>query len=181
MSRRTVPGPGRLVVSVIFRDADACGAAVARIGELLGEVRRLGTVLRFDATDYYEEEMGAPLLRQFVVASAPAARDALPEIKIRLEGVEREMAREGRRVVNLDPGLVTAENFLLATGKNFSHRVYLRDGVFADLTLVYRSGEFRALPWTYPDYASAEIRALLREVRAELLSGRAPAGVRRCG
>lgn len=83
--------------------------------------------------------------------------------------------------MNLDPGLVTPENFILATGKNFSHRIYLRDGVFADLTLVYRKGEYRALPWTYPDYASREIRDLLKGVRAEFLARGETGGARRCG
>jgi hypothetical protein len=69
--------------------------------------------------------------------------------------------------VNLDPGLLTPENFILATGKNFSHRVYLGNGVFADLTLVYRNGGFHPLPWTYPDYASEEVRSLLRDLRRE--------------
>jgi hypothetical protein len=181
VSRRSVPGPGRLVVSVIFRDEGARDAAILRLGEVLGEMRPEGGTFRFDATEYYAEEMGGPLFRQFVVASAPVPRDALPEIKVLLERIERDMAEGERRVVNLDPGLITPENFILATGKNYTHRVYLRDGVFADLTLEFRSGEFRALPWTYPDYASAEIRALLKSVRAEFLSRGESGGARKCG
>jgi hypothetical protein len=181
VSRRTVPGPARLVVSVIFREERAREAAIGRMQEALGELRPVGGTLRFDATDYYEDEMGGPLARQFVVASAPVARDALAEIKVQLEGIERDMAQRGRRVVNLDPGLVTAENFVLATGKNYTHRIYLRDGVFADLTLEFRRGEFRALPWTYPDYASAEVRSLLGAVRAEFLSRGGSSGASKCG
>jgi Domain of unknown function (DUF4416) len=86
------------------------------------------------------------------------------------------------RTVNLDPGLLTEENVLLATGKNYSHRVYLRDGVFADLALVYRKGEYRPLPWTYPDLASDGIRAFLAEVREELREARKQEGRPfRCG
>ena len=181
MSRRRIPGPGRLVVSVLFRDERARDAAIRRMRDALGDLRLAGATLRFDATDYYEEEMGSPLFRQFVVASVPVARDALPEIKVLLEAIERDLANGERRIVNLDPGIVTPENFVLATGKNFSHRIYLRDGVFADLTLEFRNGEFRPLPWTYPDYASAEIRGLLGTVRAEFVSGRDPAGARPCG
>jgi hypothetical protein len=85
-------------------------------------------------------------------------------------------------MVNLDPGLLTEENFILATGKNYSHRVYLRDGVFADLTLVYRKGEYLPLPWTYPDYASPAIREFLAQVREELREGRKrEGGESQCG
>jgi hypothetical protein len=181
LSRRTVPAPGRLVVSMIFRNEVDRDAAIRRVREVLGEIRLAGGTFRFDTTDYYADEMGGPLFRQFAVASAPVPRDALPEIKVLMEGIEREMAEGERRSVNLDPGLITPENFVLATGKNFTHRVYLRDGVFADLTLEFRRGEFRALPWTYPDYASAEIRALLKGIRAEFLSCMESGGARKCG
>jgi len=105
---------------------------------------------------------------------------SLPEVKIGLERIERDLSVGGRRTVNLDPGMVTPENFILATGKNFTHRVYLRDGVFADLTLVFRKGEYRTLPWTYPDYATEEIRLLLEEVRSELLAAAAAERARTC-
>ncbi len=181
MSRRGIPGPGRLIVSVIFREEGARDAAILRMREVLGDMRPAGGTFRFDATDYYADEMGRPLFRQFLVASVPVPRDALPEIKVLLEGIERDTAQEGGRTVNLDPGLITPENFILATGKNFTHRVYLHDGVFAELTLEFRGGEFRVLPWTYADYASKEIRALLKAVRAEFLSSGESGGTRKCG
>jgi hypothetical protein len=166
---------------MVFRNEGDRDAAFLRMREVLGEMRLAGGTLHFDTTDYYADEMGGPLFRQFVVATAPVPRDALPEIKVLLEGIERDMADGQKRAVNLDPGLITPENFVLATGKNFTHRIYLRDGVFADLTLEFRGGEFRALPWTYPDYASAEIRALLKGIRAELLSCMESGGARKCG
>jgi hypothetical protein len=173
MSRRSLPGPARLVVSAIYREEPRLDAAIPLVSGILGEVRFIGGVFPFDATDYYAAEMGAPLFRRFLAAPVPVSRDALPEVKIGLERIERELSEGGRRTVNLDPGLVTPENFILATGKNFTHRVYLRDGVFADLTLVFRKGAYRALPWTYPDYASEEIRSLLEAVRSELLAAAA--------
>jgi hypothetical protein len=169
MSRRRAPDPAALVVSAIYREESALESAVPRIEEVVGELRFAGPVLRFDRTEYYSAEMGTPLFRRFLVALEKVPRDSLPEMKTGLEGVERALSEGGRRTVNLDPGLVTPENFILATGKNYSHRIYLRDGVFADLTLEFRRGEYRPLPWTYPDYASEEIRSLLGELRRELL------------
>jgi len=165
MSRRNVPPPAVLVVSAIFREERFLEAALPRIAGIVGEAVFSGPVFPFDRTEYYSGEMGKPLFRRFLAAADPVPRDSLPAIKIGLEAIENDLAEGGRRTVNLDPGLITPENFILATGKNFSHRVYLRDGVFADLTLVFRNGEYRPLPWTYPDYASDEIRVLLREIR----------------
>jgi len=180
MSRRKTPSFAKLLVSVIYREEERFVDARERLSELLGAVEQTSGRFPFDLTDYYEREMGAPLFRRFVVMKEPAPRDALASSKLRAEEVEAGLSSSGRRTVNLDPGMVTPENFILATGKNFTHRVYLRDGVFADLTLVFRKGEYRTLPWTYPDYATEEIRLLLEEVRSELLAAAAAERARTC-
>ena len=166
MSRRAVPQPAKLLASVIYRDEERFADARDLFSARVGSVERVSGRFPFDFTDYYAREMGAPLVRRFVVAADPVARDALASAKKAAERIEAELAVGGRRTVNVDPGLLTEENFILATGKNYSHRVYLRDGVFADLTLVYEKGAYRALPWTYPDYASDAVRAFLAEVRS---------------
>jgi len=168
VSFRTVPAPARLVISSIFKDERILDAVLPLVSESVGELCPAGPLLAFDRTDYYHAEMGKPLFRRFFTAQTMVSRDALPKIKIRMEDIEREFSREGRRSVNLDPGLLSLENFILATGKNFSHRVYLGEGVFADLTLIFQKGEYRPLPWTYPDYASPEIRHILKELRGDL-------------
>lgn len=165
MSRRRVPPPATLLLSVIYRDEGAFEAAARRLAERIGPAGRIAGPFPFDFTDYYRREMGGPLVRRFIVGAATVARDALPGIKASAEAVEAELAAGGRRTVNIDPGLLTEENVVLATGKNYAHRVYLRDGVFADLALVFRDGAYRPLPWTYPDYASEPVRSFLEEVR----------------
>ncbi|MCL1926096.1 MAG: DUF4416 family protein [Syntrophorhabdaceae bacterium] len=169
MSKRGVPPSGKLVISSIFRDENILPTLLPLLSEAVGEVCFAGPLLPFDRTEYYHAEMGKPLFRRFFAASALVSRDALPEIKIRMEEIEQKFSKDGQRIVNLDPGLLTPENFVLATGKNFSHRIYLCNGVFADLTLIFQKGEYRSLPWTYPDYASLEIRSLLKELRGSLL------------
>jgi len=170
MSSRKQPFPAKLVISSIFRDERILETVLPLVSEVAGEVCPAGPVLPFDRTEYYHAEMGKPLFRRFFAASNPVSRDALPKIKIGMEEIELKFSNEGRRTVNLDPGLLTPENFILATGKNFSHRIYLGQGVFADLTLIFQNGEYRPLPWTYPDYASPEIRNILKELRADALS-----------
>ena len=76
------------------------------------------------------------------------------------------MSGDGRRTVNIDPGYICLERLVLATGKNYTHRIYLSRGIYADLTLVFHRQSFRTLPWTYPDYAdpsAVEVFNALRE------------------
>ncbi len=165
MSLRKPPSSARLLVSAIYREEGRFLEARDGLSGLLGPVGRTSEPFPFDLTDYYRGEMGAPLFRRFLEMADPVPRDFLATAKLRAEEVETKLSESGRRTVNLDPGLLTEESFILATGKNFGHRVYLRDGVFADLTLVYRKGEYHPLPWTYPDYASRGIREFLRGAR----------------
>jgi len=181
LSVRSEPRPARLVVSVIYREERRFTETVPRVESVAGPVRAAGGPLPFDRTEYYGREMGAPLFRRFLAAGRAVPRGSLAPIKVAMESIEAEMSEGGRRTVNLDPGLLTPESFILATGKNFSHRVYLGNGVFADLTLVYRGGEFRPLPWTYPDYASDGVRSLLGELRREHLAEVQGETVTSCG
>jgi hypothetical protein len=94
--------------------------------------------------------------------------DRLAAVKLATNAVENEYAENGRRRFNLDPGYLTRERLVLATGKNFVHRIYLGQGIFADLTLIYRKGRFEALPWTFPDYRTEAIQTILTRIRATI-------------
>jgi hypothetical protein len=168
MSLRKVPSPARLLFSVIYRGERDFDRSLRWISERMGAVERVSEPFPFDRTDYYEREMGAPLFRRFLLMADAVPRDGLAAAKLSAEEIEREFSVHGKRTVNIDPGLLAEENLVLATGKNYCHRIYLRDGVFADLALVFEKGEYRALPWTYPDYASTEIRSFLTGLRREL-------------
>ncbi len=172
MSRRKPPSSARLLVSVIYREEGRFEEALPAFADRFGAISSVSAAFPFDLTEYYGKEMGSPLFRRFAVIGGLVSRDALADAKIKAWELEGEFAEEGKRTLNIDPGLLTEENFLLATGKNYSHRVYMRDGVFADLTLVYTKGEYMPLPWTYPDMASVEIRAYLAEVREGLRDAR---------
>ncbi len=94
----------------------------------------------FPYTTYYNKEMGQEIRRQTASFLDLVAPQSLPDIKLRTNEIETGLLRDGKRQVNIDPGLLGAERFILATGKNFTHRIYLRDGIYADLTLIYQKG-----------------------------------------
>jgi len=133
--------------------------------EAFGPVDMVSRWLPFDFTSYYEPEMGAPLFRRLLVFKPLIAQEELPDIKCRTNRLELAYCDGERRRINIDPGYLLLERFVLATGKNFSHRIYIGKSIYADLTLTYSKGGFQTLPWTYPDYASPEIRQFLLQVR----------------
>ncbi len=163
--------PAMLMASILYRQGAYRDLALERLNALFGPVAVQGPEFAFDQTTYYEAEMGANL-RRILVGFAPLVpRESLVECKLATNALEQELADgSGRRRVNVDPGLLTVENLVLATGKNFGHRIYLGKGIYAELTLIYRQGGFSALPWTYPDYASRELQEVLLVMRQHLLA-----------
>ncbi len=130
-----------------------------------GPMESMGVPLPFTATTYYQAEFGAPLERRLLGVAQVVPQDRLREIKLWAHELEQRHVRDGKRLFNLDPGLLTQERFVLATGKNFTHRIYLGQGVFADLTLIFQGGQWRSLPWTFRDYADPALQAQLTALR----------------
>ena len=67
--------------------------------------------------------------------------------------------------MNLDPGLLELGKLILATTKDQAHRIYLRDGIFAEVTLRYHAGAWQPWPWTYADYREPALAEFLQEAR----------------
>ena len=115
--------------------------------------------------------MGSPLFKRFHFFEPLKSPEELVEFKYLCYEVEKKFANaEGKRQVNLDPGYVELSKVVLSTFKNFSHRIYLKNGVYAEVTLIYKKGRFEALPWSYPDYVNhSEIFKKARELLKTLL------------
>lgn len=118
---------------------------------------------------YYSREMGEPLSRKFFVTSSSCSRETLLSAKLQSLEWEKNWAQDNKRRVNVDIGFLSLENFLLATTKNYSHRVYLGQNIFADLTYYFHEGKFQTLPWTYPDYLDEEKKQFFTWCRSYLL------------
>jgi len=121
--------------------------------------------LFFDRTQYYAKEMGWPLHRRFVSFRKLIRPQDVVEVKLETNKIENVYLEEAKRKINIDPGYISLERLILATGKNYTHRIYLSKGIFADLTLIFNKASFRPLEWTFKDYASPEIIGLLNDVR----------------
>lgn len=147
------PSRSRLVLALMwhpeFSEKDALNAASE-----FGELAERSEAFEFTHTSYYEREMGAGLKKRFVAVNGFCARDSLARHKQRATEIENGYLTPFKtRLLNIDPMLVSLENVVVASSKNFPHRVYLGQGVFGDLALIRRKSGFDVLPWTYPDYA----------------------------
>jgi hypothetical protein len=159
-----------LICGIIMPPPAAESEVRSLLEEHFGPIELASAEIPFDFTDYYAAEFGPNLLRRWVSFVRLQPRDALAAIKTaanRLEDSRR--GPDGRRTVNLDPGLLTMHNLVLASTKDYSHRVYLNRGIHAEVTLIYEHGGFRALPWTYRDYTSPAALAFFSAVRARYL------------
>ncbi len=163
------PEPALLVVAAFSRHSAALAWARQRLEHAYGELALVSPTFDFHHTRYYEASMGAGLQKQFFVFRELVTPDALPGIKLHTNALEQEVAGGGAypepRPLNLDPGLLNLGKFMLASTKDQAHRLYLRDGVFAEVTLFYRTGVFEPWPWTYADYREPAVRAFLDEAR----------------
>jgi hypothetical protein len=169
MSTPGTPAPVKPVVSLLLAREDLGPAVINRLAGFFGPPDLAGPWWPFGATDYYTPEMGPDLGRRLVAFLHLADASQLPAWKIFTNQIEADYTLGGRRLVNLDPGYLTKERLVLGTGKNFSHRLYLGQGIFGDLTLLYHQGRFAPLPWSYPDYSQGELPALLELVRKKYL------------
>jgi len=165
------PAPGKLILSVLAAAdwwAQVWPEFRAVLVNSFGPIDYETPALPFDHTAYYNAELGTPLTRLVLGFSRLVPLDGLVEVKLATNTLECVQARPGgSRRVNLDPGLITLERLVLATGKNFTHRIYLSQGIWADLTLIYnKKTGWVELPWTFPDYATEEMKRRLTELRA---------------
>jgi hypothetical protein len=200
MSTPRDPQPGKLVLSVLaatdWWDLAWPGYR-AELVERYGPVDYETPLLPFDHTAYYDDELGSPqagrLARRILGFERLVPLDGLVAVKLATNADERAHARPasgssgGARRVNLDPGLLTLERLVLASGKNFTHRVYLGQGIWADLTMIYnKKTGWVVLPWTFPDYATEDMKRRLTELRAlykttvEAAAKAAPEGAPQC-
>lgn len=129
-------------------------------------------------TEYYTKEMGSDLKRVFLFFEKPVEPDRLSNFKIITSDVERYFAVKApsgifRRTVNIDPGYLTLSKVVLASTKDYSHRIYIGKGIYAEVTLYYQDKSYWPFPYTYPDYRSEEYIEMFNRVRDRYFSSQA--------
>ncbi|NLZ03946.1 MAG: DUF4416 family protein [Phycisphaerae bacterium] len=170
------PNPVKYIVGILARDECCLGAARDAAASQLGPLDLISDIWPFEKTDYYRDQTGPAILRQFISLERLADPGELAQIKHRTNRIEQELAAmlagPYPRPVNLDPGIIEPSKLVLATTKNYAHRVYIGAKMYAEVTLVFDRGAWCPLPYTYPDYRQQTYFDFFSEVRVRLLQQR---------
>ncbi len=160
----------KLIVGFIFKDDASLKLVLRFLNRRFGSIDFDSSDIAFIHTDYYKNEFGDGLKRRFVSFKRLILPEKLPKIKLITNSIERKLSKAGKRCVNIDPGYLDSAKLVLATTKDFVHRLYLAGGIYAEVTLFYKDKTFNSWPWTYPDYRSPEYIGIFNKIRSLYLS-----------
>jgi hypothetical protein len=160
--------PVKLFVGVLVADRQLIPPVKHRLAQIYGGIDHESPVIPFDFTDYYTMEMGDLIDRVFFSFEPLIEADQIVHIKRQTNDIEEEMKTRlvsVKRPVNLDPGYIEHAKVILASTKNFYHRIYIGHGIFAEVTMHFKNNTFQFFPWTYPDYQSREYQEFFIRLR----------------
>ncbi len=160
--------PVKLICGVIYKEEALYGQAKRRLEAEWGRTDSESLAFPFDLTGYYEDQMGGGLLRRFMSFEALVAPEMLPEAKLWTNALEAAIRQERGvtgRPVNIDPGYLGPSALVMATAKDFAHRIPVARGIYAHLELLFTRTGVKTLEWTYPDLRREPPQAYFRGVR----------------
>lgn len=165
------PHPVKPIVGLLFTEDSQVSRVREWVARHFSDFDQQSEPVGFGHSSYYSAEMGGPIRRQFVSLNDLIQPEQLVSFKHLSNGWEDALSVEGKRRVNIDPGYVSLHNVVLASAKDFSHRVYLGQGIYGDVNLICTGGRYQPLPWTYPDYEQhipffMQVRARCKEQQA---------------
>jgi len=150
------PQKVKLFFGFISKDEDLFLEIERILSKKFGPIDFTSKIIPFDYTGYYHDELGDGLKRKFISVKRLIAPEKLADIKLLTNKIENKFSFHKKRRINIDPGYVSGGKLVLATTKDYGHRVYLGKGIFAEVTLFYQDGTFNPWPWTYPDYKTKD-------------------------
>jgi hypothetical protein len=163
------PKPVKLFIGILSSDKILLKDVEILLVKRCGKVDIRSEIFPFDFTDYYKKDMGTNISRQFLCFKELINPEELSAIKIWTNELEDEIKRNRKsdvaRPINLDPGYITHCNLILASAKDYYHRIHLQNGIYAEVTLFYQHEVFKNLPWTYPDFQTEEYKNFFLKVR----------------
>lgn len=161
--------PAKLIIGLLSTHEEIHQSLFKRLEGIWGPIERKSRLHPFIYTSYYNEEMKAVPLRQYLIFKNLIDPSLLASIKIKTNEMEHDYIVDGGRSINLDPGVLTVENVMLATTKNRGHRIPLHDGIYGEVTLLYTQKTYIDFMWTYPDYKTDESKTFFLDVRKHYL------------
>lgn len=160
------------VMAVSSRHESAFSWAIEKATQHWGPLALQSDVFDFSETSYYTRTMGEGLQKQLLAFADLIPQDEVVESKLQSNGWESEFLESGtweeQRPINLDPGYLTEAKLVLATTKDRDHRIFLRKGIFAEVTLFFQGNRWQNSRWTYADYKRADFHEFFDRCREYL-------------
>lgn len=169
MGQIRVHSPVKLIAAITIAGLERWPAIQKELEEIFSPLDKCLDWYNFVHTRYYQPEMGGNLKKRMISFTELILPEGLPDIKLCTNQIEEKYAHHGKRTVNIDPGYLCASKLVLATTKDYDHRVYLGRGIFADVHLRFRKKHFQPNEWTYPDYREVFVTRFFEEVRQNYL------------
>lgn len=157
--------PVKLIIGFIFKEESVFKKVKLILEKRFGKIDFESQILPFNHTTYYEEESGKDLKRRFVSFKKLLCPSDLPKIKIYTNITEKKLSSGSSRLINIDPGYLDLAKLVLASTKDYKHRIYLNKGIYSEVTLFYENKSYKPWEWTYPDYKSSEYTAIFNRIR----------------
>lgn len=157
--------PVKLVMGFIFKDKNLMNKTKNILEKRFGKIDFESEGIPFRHTDYYEKEFGKDLNRKFISFKKLIRPQEMPKIKIITNRIEQGMSGGLNRKINIDPCYIDLSKLVLASTKDYKHRIYLNKGIYAEVTLFYQDKSFRFWDWTYPDYKTREYITIFNKIR----------------
>lgn len=177
MGQLTKPVPVKLIIGMLAKNNTLFISAKNLLLKEFGHIDYESQILAFNYTNYYTKEMGQSLQRQFISFKKFISPEKLAKIKLTTNSLEKKLSiKKGTtayRQVNIDPGYISDSKLILATTKDYFHRIYLNNGIYAEVTLFWKKGAFQPFEWTYPDYRIKEYMDILNYMRNSYMKERA--------
>lgn len=172
MGKIIEPHPVKLFIGMLSQDISLIEELTGSLQNIFGPVDLSSPVLPWEHTRYYEKEMGEGLKRMFIFFEKPVHPGTIAEIKLKtIEFENRHLNETGGRKINLDPGYLDAAKIVLASTKDFSHRIYLDKGIYGEVTLIYSGKDYQILPYTFPDYRTKDYWDIFKAARELFKAG----------
>lgn len=166
MGKISSPERVKLIVGLISNDEATLNSTCKALEKnLKNNIDFKSEVIGFSYTEYYKEEMGDGLKRAFLSFKKLMSPDDAAKTKLITNRIEDKLRRNGKRTINIDPGYIDMAKLVLFSTKDYSHRIYVGSGIFAEVTLHYKDKHFNFWPWTYPDYKSEEYMRIFEKIR----------------
>ncbi len=169
MGKATLSDPAKIITGFIFNDTEIFNKAAHSLSKKLGPVDLESGLFLFEHTQYYNDEMGSGLKRRFISFKRLRGLEEIYRLKSFTNKLEMGLSLSRRRRINIDPGYLTPSKLVLFTTKDYGHRIYIKDGVYAEVTLYFKNKSYQPQEWTYPDYRTEDYIGFFNKVREEYL------------